>query len=60
MKILLFLFIVFYFIACGQENKETIKSSKDIYSLNKDIKKIPEEPIYKIIPTPLNVLSIYS
>lgn len=40
-----------YLTACSQEKKETMKTSRDIYSLNKEIKKYNEEPMYKLILT---------
>jgi hypothetical protein len=46
MKKSLFLFIVFYFIACGQQNKETMNPQKDIYSIGSEIKHFDSEPQY--------------
>ncbi|KEY18990.1 hypothetical protein [Kaistella antarctica] len=40
-----------YLTACSQEKKETMKTSRDIYSLYKEIKKYNEEPMYKLILT---------
>lgn len=49
MKIPLFLFIVFYLTACGQQNKEIMKTNKDIYSLSKEIKQFKSETRYQIV-----------
>ena len=43
--------LMIYLTACSQEKKETMKTSRDIYSLYKEIKKYNEEPMYKLILT---------
>ena len=43
--------LMIYLTACSQVKKETMKTSRDIYSLYKEIKKYNEEPMYKLILT---------
>lgn len=50
MRYFLVVFMI-YLTACAQEKNKTMKTNQDIYSLNKDIKKYPEEPMYKLILT---------
>ncbi|MDR6545765.1 hypothetical protein J2810_001813 [Chryseobacterium rhizosphaerae] len=50
MRYFLVVFMI-YLTACAQEKNKTMKTTQDIYSLNKDIKKYPQEPMYKLILT---------
>ncbi|GEN67616.1 hypothetical protein [Chryseobacterium rhizosphaerae] len=46
MKKIFFVFVVFFLTACGQQNKETMKPQKDIYSIGSEIKHFDSEPQY--------------
>lgn len=46
MRIVILIFIGFYLTACGQQNKETMKTQKDIYSIGNEIKHFNKEPHY--------------
>jgi hypothetical protein len=48
-KTIILLLIVTHIVACGQEKKRDMKTSQDIYLLDKQIKKYEEEPMYKMI-----------
>lgn len=46
MKNLFLLTLLSYLTACGQQNKEIMKTNKDIYSIRKEIKHFDKEPHY--------------